>query len=84
MLRRWCCSVEKISKKPENSLKIKDFDRFGSVGILFSLPKMGLISAENPKKMPFTSMGEHINTQDSLSTYLVLYLGKTGIYEKHR
>lgn len=50
MLRRWCCSAEKVSKKPENSLKIEDFDRFGTVGILFSLLKIWPISAENPKK----------------------------------
>lgn len=75
ILRLSCCSVEKTSKKPENSLKIEDFDRFGSVGILFFLPKIRSISVEIPKR-PFTSMGKHINTPNVLSTYLVTIEGK--------
>ena len=52
-LRWWCCSVEKTSKKKKKKkkkLRVEDFDRFGSVGILFSLPKIRSISAENPKE----------------------------------
>lgn len=80
MLSASRCSVEKMrkaTKKGQKSRVLTDLERSRPFFFAGNPSDFG----RNHRKRPLTSMRKHVPTPNVHTTYLVLYLSKTGTYQ---